>query len=66
MAAIFVLPHTQTQDSIPSSPSVLPDPKNMGVAVRMSLLSLYELRYTYYPIYFRLMAAIFDLWHTQT
>jgi len=44
MAAIFDLRHTQTSDSIPTSLSVLPNPKNMGrpIAVGISLLSCIE------------------------
>jgi len=42
MAAIFDLRHIQTSDSIPTSLSVLPDPKNMGIAVGISLLSCVE------------------------
>jgi len=38
MAAIFDLRHTQTSDSIPTSLSVLPNPKNTGIAVGISLL----------------------------
>jgi len=38
IAAIFDLRHTQTSDSITTSLSVLPNPKNMGVAVGISLL----------------------------
>jgi len=39
VAAIFALWHTWTQDSIPSSLSVLPEPGNKGVAVGISLRS---------------------------
>ena len=39
MAANFYLRHTQMTDSIPTSLFVLPDPENMGIAVRFSLLS---------------------------
>jgi len=43
---IFDFQHAQTQDCIPSSLSVLPNPGNMGVAVGISLLHHeYELRY---------------------
>ena len=39
MAVIFDFRHTRTSDSLGSSLFVLPDPKNMCVAVGMSLLS---------------------------
>jgi len=39
MAAIFDLRDTQTSDSISTSLSVLPNPKNMDMAVGISLLS---------------------------
>ena len=42
MAAIFDFKHTQTSDSIPTSLCMLPDPKNMGIAVGISLLSCTE------------------------
>jgi len=32
MAAIFDVKHSQASGSIPTSPVVLPDPKNMGIA----------------------------------
>jgi len=38
MAAVFVIQHAQTYDSIPSSLSMLPDPGNMVVPIRISLL----------------------------
>ena len=42
MAAIFDLRHTRTSDSNPTSLFELPDPKNMGIAVEISLLSCIE------------------------
>jgi len=42
MAAIFDLRHTQTSDSIPTSLSVLHNPKNMGIAVGIMLLLCIE------------------------
>jgi len=42
MTAIFDLRHTQTSDSIPTSLSVLPNPKNMGITVGISLLLCIE------------------------
>jgi len=39
MAAIFDIQQNPTEDSIPSSLSVLLDPENMGVAVGISLLA---------------------------
>jgi len=39
MAAIFDVRHTQTSDYICTNLVVLPDPKNMGMAVEISLLS---------------------------
>ena len=39
VTAIFDFRHAQTSGSIPISLSVLPDPENMGIAVRISLLS---------------------------
>jgi hypothetical protein len=66
MAAIFDFQHTQTSDSISTSLSVLLDPENMGIALEFRCYHVYELRYTLFPIYFRLMAAIFDFQHTQT
>jgi len=45
---------------------VLPDPENMGNAVGISLLSCIRAELKLIPIYFQLMAAIFDLRLTQT
>ena len=42
MAAIFNFRHIRMPDSIPASLFVLPDPKNMGIAVEISLLSCIE------------------------
>jgi len=42
MAAIFDIRHIQTSDSIPTSLSVLPNPKNMGITVGSALLSCIE------------------------
>jgi len=42
MAAIFDLRYTQTSDSIPTSVSVLLNPKNMGIAVGILLLLCIE------------------------
>ena len=42
MAAIFDFQHTQSSDSILTSLSMLPDPKNVGIAVGISLLSCVE------------------------
>ena len=39
MAAIFDLPVTPTSESIYTSPTVLLDPENVGVAAGISLLS---------------------------
>ena len=41
--------------------SVLPDPENLDIALEFRCSHVYELRYTLFPIYFRLIAAIFDL-----
>ena len=46
---------------------MLPDQENMGIAVWSSLLyHVYELAYTTLYMYFRLMAAMFDLPVTPT
>ena len=66
MAAIFDLPVTLTSESIHNSPTVLLDPENVEEAVGISLLYFYKLRYTTLHMYFRLMAAIFDLPITPT
>jgi len=58
MAAIFDLRHTQTSDSIPTSLSVLPDPKNMGIAVGILLLSCIEAQI----FYVRLWIHVFPVW----
>ena len=42
MVAIFDFRHTRMLDSIPVSLFVLPDPKNMGIAVEISLHSCIE------------------------
>jgi len=42
MAAIYDMRHIQTSDSIPTSLSVLPNPKTMGIIVEISLLSCIE------------------------
>ena len=42
MAAIFDFQHTQTSDSIHIYLSVLPDHKNLGTAVGISLISYIE------------------------
>jgi len=65
-AAIFDLRHTQTKNSIPSSLSLLPDPKNMGVAVEISLLSFIRAETHLISYLLRLMAAIFDLRRTHS
>ena len=39
MAAIFDFRHTHTSNNISTSVSVLPDPKNMGIVVGISLPS---------------------------
>ena len=66
-AAIFDLRHTQTSDSIPTCLSGLPDSANMGIQpLEFRCYRVYELRYTLFPIYFRLMAAICDFQHIQT
>jgi len=48
MAAIFDLRHTQTSDSIPTSLSVLSNPKNMGIADGIRCYHVYKLRYFMY------------------
>ena len=65
LVAIFDFRHTQMSDSISTSLSVLPDPGNMGIVVKFLCCHVYELRYTLYPMYFRLMTAVFDFRHTQ-
>ena len=57
-----------TSGDLRSKLVVQPDPENMSISVGISLLSryVYELRYMLFPLYFRLMAAIFDFRHTQT
>ena len=52
--------------NIYTSLPVLLDPENVGVAVRILLLSYIQLIYAFLPVYFRLMAAIFDLPVTLT
>ena len=42
MAAIFDFRPTQTSDSLLTSLSVLPDPENMAIALKISLLSCIE------------------------
>jgi len=42
MAANFDLRHIQESDSISTSLSVLPNPKNMGINIGISLLSCIE------------------------
>jgi hypothetical protein len=42
MAAMFDLPVTPTWESIRTSPTVFPDPDNMGIAVGISFLSCIE------------------------
>ena len=67
MAAIFDFQHTQTSDSIQICLSVLPDHDNLDIAVEISLLSCLQTEiYDIVHMYFRLMAAIFDLRHTET
>ena len=67
MATIFDLQLTQASESIHISLSVLPDPENVDIAVGILLLSrIHELKWSLFRIYFRLMAAIFDLRLTQT
>ena len=55
-----------TSGGLCSSLVVLPDPENMGIAVGIFCYLVYELRYTLFPVYFRLMAAIFDFRLTRT
>jgi len=68
MAAIFDLTVTPTSEGIRTSPTVLLDPENEGVAVGISLLSyiqaeIYDIAY---DMYFRFMASIFDIPVTTT
>ena len=39
MAAISDVPHTRASNSIHTSPVMLPDPENMGLAVESTLLA---------------------------
>jgi hypothetical protein len=45
-------------DSMCTSPAVLLDPENMGTGVGISLLYVYELRYTLFHVLFWLQTAI--------
>jgi len=51
MTDIYDLRHTQKSDSIPTSLSVLPNPKNMGIAVGILLLSCIEAEIFHVRIY---------------
>ena len=73
--SVFVLPvcaeHldltvTPTTENIFTSLTVLLDPENVGIVVKISLLSFIQMRYSLLHVYFRLMAAIFDLPVTAT
>ena len=66
MATIIDFQHSKTSDSVLTSLSVLPDPEIMGILLKCRCYYVYELRLTLFPIYFRLMAAIFDFQQTQT
>jgi len=66
MATIFDFSFTQTSGSIRTSFFVLPDAENMGMALEFGCYHLYKLRYTFFYIHFRFMAAIFDIPFTQT
>ena len=59
MAAIFDLPVTATSERVHISSAALLGPENVGIASWISSLSIIEL--LLFHIYFRLMAAIFDL-----
>jgi len=52
--------------SLHNSLVVLPDLKNTGIAVLISLISCIEAEITLFQIYFRLISAIFDLSFFQT
>jgi len=58
MAAIFDLRHAQTSDNIPTSLSVLPNPKNMDIAVGISLLSCLEAQI----FHVRMWIHVFPIW----
>ena len=63
MAAIFDLPLTPLSDSVHTSPSELLDPKNVGVAIGISLISCIEaeiLRFYLSTSGFRRLSLIFD------
>ena len=60
------LPVTPTSESNHTSPTVLRDPGNVGVAAGISLLSYIQAEIRTLHMYFRLMAAIFDLPVTST
>ena len=61
IAAIFDFQHTWTSESILASLSVLPDPENISTAVGYRCYRVLKLSYALCNIYFRLMAAIFDI-----
>jgi len=58
MATVCALRLTPTLRTIVRSPIVFPDPKNVGVAVGISLLCCTEAEILRFPTYFRFMAAI--------
>ena len=62
MVAIFIEPLSPIAESVHTSPVVLLNPENVGVAFGISLLSCIEAEnIALFHIYFQLMAAIFDL-----
>ena len=61
MAAMFDSTVTPTSPSIPTSPTVLLDPENVGVTVGISLLSYIQDEIYVIVHVLPAMAAIFDL-----
>ena len=66
MATIFDFRHTQTSNNLPTSLSVLSDPENIGTLLEFLCYLVYKLRYTLFPMHFRLLNAVFDFRHTRT
>ena len=67
MAAIFDFQHAQTSDSIPTIVSpCCPTQKTWVLPLEHLYHHAYKPRYTLFPMHFRLLAAIFDFWHTRT
>ena len=66
MAIIFDLTATPTTESTHTSPTVSLDSEMRGSRCNLAAILINKLRYTTLHMYFRLMAAIFDLPVTPT